>query len=149
MFAAILALATILGFEVWSLDVKHAYLQSAPKLRREIFTRPESAELEKNELLQVVRPLYVLRDSSDYWYETSSRFHLDKLRMQMSTGDFAFFFKRLSSHLVTVSGFYVDDIVQARTSEQKGILRNLFAKKFDLKISGAQKLTYMGMEPDT
>ena len=88
----VFALATILGFDIWSLDVKQAYLQSASKLQRQVYTRPESIELGPDERLQVLRPLYGLTDSEDYWCETNSRFHVDKLRMQQSTGDFSLFF---------------------------------------------------------
>lgn len=111
---SILALATILGFEVWSLDVKQAYLHSASKLQQKIFTSLESVEFGINELLQVIRPLYGLSDSGDYWCETNSRFNVNQLRLQQSTVDFTFSSKRLCNRPVAVFGSYVDHIVQAR-----------------------------------
>jgi hypothetical protein len=37
----ILALASLFGFDIWSSDDNQAYLQSAERLQREIFTRPD------------------------------------------------------------------------------------------------------------
>ena len=73
-------LATLLGFEVWSTDVKEAYLQSASDLRRDVFIRPEILELDQKELIQIVKPLYGLADSGDYLNETLCKHHLQNLR---------------------------------------------------------------------
>ena len=56
----LIALAVILGFDVWSSDVTQAYLQSAQNLKRNVFVRPEIIELGADELLQVMKPLYSL-----------------------------------------------------------------------------------------
>jgi hypothetical protein len=66
----ILAVAAVLGFDVWSTDVNQAYLQSACRLKRELFIQPKEIELGKNEFLQLLLPLYGLAESGDYWGET-------------------------------------------------------------------------------
>ena len=88
-------LATILGFDVWSLDGIQSYIQSASKLLRKVFVRPTDLKLDSYELLQIIRPLYGLTDSGYFWCETFARFKLYDLRMQQSTGDSALFFRRL------------------------------------------------------
>ena len=46
-----LALASILGFDMWATDINQAYLQSASELKREIFVRPDVLELSPDHLL--------------------------------------------------------------------------------------------------
>jgi hypothetical protein len=71
---------------MWSTDIKQAYLQSAEDLKREIYVRPDVTKLPPDELLQVVKPLYGLADSGDYWHETLTVHHILKLLMEQSTG---------------------------------------------------------------
>jgi hypothetical protein len=87
----ITALASILVFLVWSTYIKQAYLQSAEDLKREIYVRPDVMKLPPYELFQVVKPLYGLADSGDYWHETLTAHHITKLLMEHSTGYFSFF----------------------------------------------------------
>ncbi len=71
----ILALATILSLDVWSQAVKKAYLQSGADLQRKIFIRPNDMNLSRNELIQIVKPLYGLTESGDFLCETFVKFH--------------------------------------------------------------------------
>lgn len=145
----LLALATILGFEVWDLDVKQAYLQSGSKLQRAVYIKPDIIELDQNELIQILKPLYGLSESGDYWCETNSKFHIHELLMQQATGDFGLFFKTIMDKLVCISGSYVDDILQAGTAEEKKIIQQKFKEKFDATFSDKKTFTYTGMKVDT
>ena len=145
----IMALATILGLDVWSSDVKQAYLQSASKLQRKVFVRPTELNLDSSELLQIIRPLYGLTDSGDYWCETFARFHLYDLRMQQTTGDFAIFFRRCANRLVALSGSYVDDILQAGSKETKATLRKQIKDTFHITPDDAADFVYCGILCDT
>ena len=144
-----MALATILGFDVWSLDVKQAYVQSASELQRKVFFRPTELNLDSNELLQIIRPLYGLTDSGDYWCETFARFHLYDIRMQQTTGDFAIFFRRCANRVVALSGSYVDDILHAGSKETKATLRKQIKDKFDITSDDATDFVYCGILCDT
>lgn len=131
----LLALATILGFDIWDLDVKQAYLQSASKLQRSVFIKPNIIDLQPNELLQVIKPLYGLTESGDYWAETNSKFHIHNLLMEHSTGDFSLFFRTIMDKLVSISGSYVDDILQAGTEAEKERLQKEFKEQFDINLT--------------
>ena len=84
------ALATILGFNLWSTDINQAYLQSVEKLQRKIFVLPDVLQLDNEQFLQVVKPLYGLSDAGDYWGETLSEHHKKELKMEQATEDFPF-----------------------------------------------------------
>jgi hypothetical protein len=63
----LLALASFLGFNIWSTDINQAYLQSASNLQCKIFVRPDILQLDPDQLLQVVKPLHRLSDAGAYW----------------------------------------------------------------------------------
>lgn len=63
------ALAKILGFDVCDLNVKQTYLQSGSKLQRKVFIKAEIIELDHDEVVQIMRALYGLSESGDYWCE--------------------------------------------------------------------------------
>jgi hypothetical protein len=56
----LLATAAIMRFEVISADVTQAFLQSAGELKRKVFVRPNCIDLNPDELLQIMKPLYGL-----------------------------------------------------------------------------------------
>ena len=110
----LMALATALGFDRWTMDINQAYHHSAEKLKREIFVKPDILELSADELLQVIKPLYGLSDAGGYWGETLTAHHKDQLAIEKTTGDVSLFFKRVAEKLVGPSGSYIDDIIRAR-----------------------------------
>jgi hypothetical protein len=70
----IMALASIFGFRLASVDVEQAYLQAAEPMLRDIFVRlPQGIiELDQSELIQLLKSLYCLSESGDYWASTLS-----------------------------------------------------------------------------
>jgi hypothetical protein len=62
----LLALAASLGHEVWTIDAKHAYLQSAAQLDRDVFIKHGALHLQAGELGKLLRLLNVLADSGDF-----------------------------------------------------------------------------------
>jgi hypothetical protein len=89
----ILAVAAVIGFDVWSTDVNQASLQSACRLKRELFIQPKELVLGKNDFLQLLLPLYGLVESGDYWGETLTGHHVLELQFEQSPIDLALFFK--------------------------------------------------------
>jgi len=96
----LVGLAAVFGFNLFSSDVIQAYPQSAELLDRKIYVKPTAEfELAPDQLLQLLKPLYGLSESGDYWGRTF-RFHLEQeLGMQATTGDAALFFRKIGEKL--------------------------------------------------
>jgi len=106
-------------------------------------------ELSADELVQVIRPLYGLSESGDYWHETLTRHHINDLKMTQATGDFSLFFRRLSGRLVALSGTYVDDMLQCATVEQRRAIQDLMRSRFDITIDQATSFVFLGLHCDS
>ena len=79
----LIGLAAIFGFRLFSTDVTQAYMQSAESLMRDVYIKPNGEfELSKGQLLKLLKPLYGLVDSGDYWGKTFSQHLTDDLGMK-------------------------------------------------------------------
>jgi Reverse transcriptase (RNA-dependent DNA polymerase) len=131
----ILAVAAVLGFDVWSTDVNQAYLQSACRLKRELFIQPKELVLGKNEFLLLLLQLYGLAESGDYWGETITDHHLLELQFEQSPINLAMFFKRLGKKLLGILGAYVDDLLREAPAEYWQSMEQSLCDSFDCKES--------------
>jgi Reverse transcriptase (RNA-dependent DNA polymerase) len=141
----LLATAAIMGFDVISADVIQAYLQSASDLKRKVFVKPNCIDLDPDELLQIMKPLYGLADSGDYWAQAFVRHHLTDLRMTQATGDFSLFFKRAKGALIAMSGCYVDDVIRADTPEFLAASTRMTEAAFDTKAPETGSFQFLGL----
>ena len=121
------------GFDVWSHDITQAYLQSDIPPQRNVFLRPPSElKFPKGQLLRLVKPLYGLADSGDYWGSTNSRHHVRDLGMVPTTGDLSLYFRRSKGELCGLSGIVVYDTLQCGTEaffEHTGKTVKIFRSK--------------------
>lgn len=107
-------LAAIKAFRIFSHDVNHAYFQNKDNMSRSIFILPKREDLEiigitDEEILELLRPLYVTCDVGDYWGVTA-HFHVEEdLGMKQTVGDPALYLKISDGELEGVVGIYVDD----------------------------------------
>lgn len=117
----LLALAAAFGFDIWSADVRQAYLQSSEALSRDIFiTKPVAEfELQPEECLKLLKPLYGLCDSGDLWHKTLDDHHRRDLGMTPFRSDPALYRLMANGLLTGLSGGYVDDLLRAGTPEFK------------------------------
>lgn len=73
----LLAMATIHGSDIWTSDVRIAYLQSAKPLLRDFYIeRPvPEFELQPEQFLKLLKSLYGLCDLGDLWFKTLGNHH--------------------------------------------------------------------------
>lgn len=110
----IIALAACFGLRIWSQDISQTYLQSASQLISEIYLKPgKDLQIEGNQLLKLLRPLYGLSKSGDYWNTTFSNHIKNDLKMANAISDYSSFFKTVRNKLIGLAGTYVDDIICA------------------------------------
>lgn len=87
----------------------------------------------KNLGLKLIKPLYGLADSGDYWESTNSRHHQIDLGMKPTTGDLSMFYRRKGGRLQGLSGVVVDDTLQCGTHEffevTKKTMERFFSKE--------------------
>ena len=115
----IVALATMFGFQVWSSDVKLAYLQSTEPLMRRVFIKNPAPEfeLQPDKCFELLRPLYGLSDADDLWHRTLHRHLVEELELVSSKADPSLYFSFTAGELSGINGYYVDDLLRAGTPE--------------------------------
>jgi hypothetical protein len=74
--------------------VRQAYLQSSENLKRKVYLKPSKEfELPSDHFLELLKPLYGLSDSGDYWNETITRHLKEDIEMSTISGDMSLFYK--------------------------------------------------------
>lgn len=141
----LLALAAMHGFDVWTSDVRQAYLQSAVPLMRDIYIRdtvPEF-ELSPDQCLQLLKPLYGLCDSGDLWFKTLDDHHRNDLDMSPMRSDPALYAKMVEGMLKGLSGTYVDDMMRAGDQKFRKLAR-VTSEKFEMAEDETPPCTFTG-----
>ena len=95
----IVSTSAVLGWRLFSHDVNQAYLQSRDAMTRDLYVRvrPKDAKyfkLQDGELLKLLKPLYGVADSGDYWDATFATHVKEDLGMSPMTGDPTLFIKQ-------------------------------------------------------
>ena len=129
----LLALATVHGFDIWTSDVRQAYLQSAEPLAREVFiSKPvPEFELDPSQCLQLLKPLYGLCESGDLWHNTFDRHHKKDLGMKPLRCDPALYVLMKDNVLQGLSGWYVDELIRTGNTTFKELARET-NRKFEM-----------------
>lgn len=145
----VIALAAVFEFPIWSHDVSQAYLQSADELMRDVYIKPsQEFELGPYHLLKLLKPLYGLSDSGDYWHVTFAKHIQQDLGMVKMIGDMSAFYKHIRGRLAGLAGTYVDDCIMTGSEE----FRNLTTKTletFESRDRVMHNFTFAGIEVET
>ena len=85
---------------------------------RDVYIKPTGEfQLNQDKLLKLLKPLYGLADSGDYWGRTICSYIKEALNMTETTGDGTFVFKCIRDKLDGMCITNVDDVLQAGTRE--------------------------------
>ena len=142
-------LAAIFGFRLFSTDVTQAHLQSAENLMRDVFITPKGEfELSKDQLLKLLKPLYGLADSGDYWDKTFSRHLTDDLGMRPCVCDPALYGMKIDEKLLGLCTTCVDDALQAGNDKYQAITKATL-QKFKCRDREFDEVKFSGIEIDS
>lgn len=81
-------ITAICGFIICYQDVSQAYLQATESLKPSVYVKPPiEFHLKENEILKLIKPLYGLTYSGDYWHKNINQHLRNELDMKPKTGD--------------------------------------------------------------
>jgi hypothetical protein len=144
----VLALAAMEDWELDSMDVKNAYLQSP--VDGDIYVKMPPGYQQKNEageelVGKLVKSLYGLRQAARNWYTTIRRWFTE-YGLKPSAADPCVFIKREGAGDILVVVLYVDDMMIACNSiKMVAGFKQAIGKRFDVKDLGDLKWI-LGME---
>jgi hypothetical protein len=145
---ALLALVAMVDWELGSMDVKNAYLQSP--VDGDIYVKLPSGYQQKNKagedlVGKLVKSLYGLRQAARNWYVTIRGWFM-KYGFKPSTADPCVFIKRDDAGNTLVVVLYVDDMMIAGSNKRVvDAFKAAIEKQFDVKDLGDLKWI-LGME---
>ena len=141
----LVAPVAIMGFDIWTEDISKAYLKSASKLLREVYFRPNrQLKIFAPYLLKLLRPLYGLANSDDYWIATFAKHLEDNLKMKPMTFYVSLFFKHARGQLSGVLESYVDDTWSCRENSFAELSKRI-CEAFDVKKREHDNMRFSGL----
>lgn len=145
----LLSLATIFGFRLWSEDMTLAYIQGAKNIMRKVYLKGElEFQPSDAQLLKILRPLYGLADSGDYWHANFLQHLKSDLNMQSTACDLSFFYKHMQAALHGLMATHVDDTLSAGNHKFDDETR-ITGIMFDAKPRTYDNLTFAGVTINT
>nr|GEW61944.1 putative ribonuclease H-like domain-containing protein [Tanacetum cinerariifolium] len=140
--------ASFMGFLVYQMNVKSAFLYGTIEEEVYVCQPPEFEDPENHDkLYKVVKALYGLHQAPRAWYETLATFLLEN-RLQKGTIDQSLFIKKQQKDILLVQ-IYVDDIIFGATNKALcQSFKKLMKDKFQMSSMG--KLTFfLGLQKQT
>ncbi len=146
----IVSCACLLWFRLCLLNITQAYLQSKDKLTRAVFIKPKEQDrpyfkVRPDQVLQPVKPLYVMCDSGDYWGATLTEHVRNHMQMMPLTGDPSLFMKKSRGNTIGVLGRYMDDCLFAGNVEFNEVV-NKTQKRFESKPVEWDSVEFRGVQ---
>lgn len=114
----VLSVAPVLGMRLFTHDVTQAYIQSEEHFFTNVFLVPKERDrhlfgVTSDKALKLIKPLYGLCDSGDYWAQTIERHLCSDLGMIPCILDPSLFMRIDNGTLTGLPGNYVDDNLNA------------------------------------
>lgn len=104
--------------------------------------------LSSNQLLEILRSLYGLADSGDYWHATFLKHTKKDLGVSSTAWDLSLFFKQIHGSLHGFSATHVDDTLSAGNTKFETETRQT-PKRFEAKPRPYDKLNFTGVASTT
>ncbi|GJW32041.1 retrovirus-related pol polyprotein from transposon TNT 1-94 [Tanacetum coccineum] len=130
---------------IYQMDVKTAFLND--ELKEEVYVSQPEGFVDPDHPTHVYRlknALYGLKQAPRAWYDTLSRFLLDK-KFSKGAVDLTLFTRKIGKHILLVQ-IYVDDIIFASTDPKAcDIFSNDMSSKFQMSMMG-QMSFFLGLQ---
>lgn len=99
-----------------------AYLQAKEKHSRDIYLKIRDSDraffgVDKDKVLKIERPVYLICDSEGYWGATFESFIKNKLQVTPLDGDLSLYLKTVADSSIGHIGAYVEDILFAGNAD--------------------------------
>lgn len=105
----IVSFSVIFQFSILSTGATQAYLESEENLQRKIFVKPwKEFGLKDEKMLKLLKALYGLSKSEDYWKKTFHKLLRNDLGMKVGISGPDLFYKKDKQKLVGICATYVD-----------------------------------------
>nr|GEX69747.1 putative ribonuclease H-like domain-containing protein [Tanacetum cinerariifolium] len=132
-----LAYASFMGFMVYQMDIKSAFLYETIKEEVYVCQPPGFEDLDyPNKVYKVVKALYGLHEAPRAWYETLANYLLEN-GFQRGNIDQTFFIKKQKGDIFLVQ-VYVDDIIFGSTNKELcKPFEKLMKDKFQIIVKSA------------
>ena len=132
-------------FEVWSSNVKLAYLQSTEPLVRRVFIKNPAPEFEllPHECFELLRPLYGLIDAGDLLHKTLHKHLTEDIGLEATKADPSLYFSFREGKLIGINGSNVDDLLRAGGNDFRNIC-NKTHERFETSGDETAPLTFAG-----
>ena len=139
-----LSIAANENFEIFSGDIKSAFLQGK-SLDRKVFVLPPPEANLKGKLWRLNKAAYGLIDGSRLFY-LELKEKLEELGMKNVSGDPALFTCHKDGKLEGIVCLHVDDLLMAGSKKFKGIFLQKITETFKFSKMEADKFKYLGCE---
>ena len=139
-----LSIAANENFEIFSADIKAAFLQGKT-LDRNVFVIPPVEAEEKGMLWLMKKAAYGLIDGSRLFY-LEMKHKLEKLGMKVVSGDPALFTLHRKGKLIGLACLHVDDLLLAGNSEFKKVITEELSQYFQFSKVEKNKFKYLGCQ---
>nr|GFC54353.1 putative ribonuclease H-like domain-containing protein [Tanacetum cinerariifolium] len=138
-----LAYASFMGFMVYQIDVKNAFLYGT--IEEEVYVcQPLGFEDpdHPDKVYKVVKALYGLHQAPRAWYETLATYLLEN-GFQRGTIDQALFIKKQKRHILLVQ-IYVDDIIFIKKQKRHILVVQILCRSFEKLMKDKFQMSSMG-----
>ena len=123
----LITIASAMGWECHSIDIKSAYLQGNT-IQRKIFLKPPK-EFDEGKLWRLKKTVYGLCDAARAWYMRVKE-ELKLLSIEMCSVDNSLFFWRRNGIIEGIICIYVDDFLYAGTQRFCNMVIGKLKEKF-------------------
>nr|GFA77626.1 hypothetical protein [Tanacetum cinerariifolium] len=139
-----LAYASFMGFMVYQMDVKSAFLYGTIKEKVYVCQPPGFKDPDyPNKVFKVVKSLYGLHQAPRAWYETLANYLLEN-SFQRGKIDQTLFIKKQKGDILLVQVYVVDIIFGSTNKELCKAFEKLMKDKF--QMSSMRELTFLGLQ---